>query len=996
MRRKSILLMSILSLCAFPLSLQANLSNGKTNSFPSMVDVKKANAEELSAKGEVLDFNKGWVFTQGELSGEKPESESYNDTSWEKVNLPHDFMIENDFTTQANGEIGHLKGGHAWYRKNFIVPQSLQNKKITITFNGVMSETTIYINGKKVGFYPFGYLPFTFDISSYLKFGENAVNTISLHCFVNTEPGQETARWYSGGGIYRDVNIKVFDQTHIVDNSTKIETLGLKKSFEKVKDLPKEERTYSSDVNVTSTLTSSQNVKGVVVKTTMLDYYTKEPVKGVDSQEVTTDLVANEEREIKTIHHVDNPVLWQPWDLLEKDEKPQLYLIKTEVMKEGKVIQTKYDRFGFRYTDWYSLNEAKASSEIKASGFYLNGKRYEFKGVCLHHDQGALGAVANDYAINRQVAYMKKMGANAIRGTHNHPDPAMLEACDENGFLFIEEFFDTWYDGKKPNDFHLWFEKEADMPDAEKGMTYAEYEIKTIVQRDRNCPSIIMYSIGNEIGASRNDDKGLSWIQKLQGTAHRYDVTPGDEKREEGLRKFTTIGQDNFSTPGNMNYMETVGDNYFRIAHDRTYNWRYYGSETASAVTTRGAYVYGTGHTYDKGYTYLKGKNELSSMDNSAVSWGHTASTALRNQQKNVNQAGEFVWTGFDYIGEPTPWNPGSGYTPKNSYFGITDTAGFAKDNYYLYQSQWLDFEKYPMAHIVAHYNWEEKERLDQYLTPDGKVPVRVYTNAPKVAVFMQKPGQEKVQIGETKTFETVSVLNDETTEVYRRDKAVAGDAGQGELFQEFYIDQYEYLPGTTLSVEIYDKNGKKVTPIDDPSSLIEDEFVINPSNVKVTTADKPYAVKLKQEKQVIQADGQALAYITAEIVDKNGNLCPNADNLIYFNFASDPKYGKIVGVDNGDSSSWERFKDYNGIWRRNAFYGKALVIAQASEVEGQLDIEATSPGLVSDAATVLTSLEYQSIDSQKVLYGETTKTESKAAKKDYLYFDKKKGPSGK
>lgn len=1018
MRKKSLVLFSFLSICSLPASLVGIKSEGieeKDKNTTINVDRKLANSETLRTDSEVLDFNKGWVFKQGSLAGQNPEAETFNDTAWRRLTLPHDFMIENDFTGNANGEVGHLAGGEAWYRKSFIVPSIMLGKRISITFNGVMSNATIYVNGKKVGSYPSGYLPLTFDLTSFLKFGDDQINTIAVNCKVITTPGSEQSRWYTGGGIYRDVNLNINNPTHIKNNSTKIETLNLKKTYEAVKNLPQTSRNYSSDVHVTSTLVSSVDASDVTVRTTLLDYYTRQPVDGVAVQEIKTNVTANNEVEVKTVLNVKNPVLWQPWDRLGKNEKPQLYFIKSEVLQGNEVLQTKYDRFGFRYTDWYTMNEAKASSAIKAAGFYLNGEKYQFKGVALHHDQGALGAVANDYAIERQVQYMKKMGANAIRGTHNHQDPAMLRSVDENGLLYIEEFFDTWDAAKKANDGHVFFRQPSTMPDATPGMTNYEYEIKTIVERDRNFPSVVMYSIGNEIWdlyRAGINEQGFQTLKSLKEVTQKYDVTSTDTDRTEGLRRFITMGQDDkTSAIRAAQDLDSIGDNYNKFNTGETYPYRYYGSETSSALGTRGVYVYGNGTTLNPGNEtnpiYLKDKQgadsleyQLSSMDNNAVSWGLTASQALRIEQNNPNNAGQFIWTGFDYIGEPTPWNQesSSGLTPKNSYFGIVDTAGFAKDNYYLYQSQWLDFNKYPMAHIVGHYNWEEEYLLNQYKRPDGKIPVRVYTNAPSVELYIQKPGEAAKRVEQRKTFKDYSVTNDETTFTYHRNTTAGADdpltQSRGELFQEFAIDSYEYVPGTTLSVKIFDKAGKEVTPIDDQSLIQDDLFTINPSNVKVTTAGKPYAVKLKPEREIIQADGQALAYITAEIVDDQGNIVPNAHNLIEFKYLGDSQYGQIVGVDNGDSSSWERFKDYDGYWRRNAFYGKALVIAQASEVEGVFSIAATSPGLKGDAATIMTSSEYQTIDMDKVVYESSVSSNLKMnnAIRSQLYFDAEKG----
>lgn len=1017
MRKKFPLLLSVISLCSVPLSV-GHEKNGAVRhpdqSAPSTIDPRSASAETISAQGEVLNFDRAWRFKAGGIDSQKPEADTFNDTSWRKLDLPHDFAIENDFTGEGvNGEVGHLKGGIAWYRKNFIVPQALVGKAVSITFNGVMSEATIYVNGTEVGFYPSGYLPITFDITNHLRYGEDQINSIAVRCLVYTEAGQEQSRWYTGGGIYRDVILKVYDATHVKENSTKIETLGLKKSYEAVKSLPAAQRRYSSEVNVTSALVSSVEASDVTVRTTLLDYWTRTPLPNVAPQEAKISLKAGQTVEAKTVHRVEKPVLWQPWDRLVEGERPQLYFVKTEVVKSGKIVQTKYDRFGFRYTDWYTMKEAKQSNVIKAAGFYLNGERYTFHGVALHHDQGALGAVANDYAIERQVQTMKKMGANAIRGTHNHQDPAMLRSADENGLLFVEEFFDTWYTGKKPKDFHLWFEKLADMPDAEPNTTYAQYEIKTIVERDRNFPSVVMFSVGNEIWELYRVDtveqkqKGLDTVKALKESTQKYDVTPSDTARTEGLRRFVTMGQDDKgSAMGAAQFLDSIGDNYNKFTAAETEGYKYYGSETSSALGSRGVYVYGNGTTLNPGNERnplaLKDpdggdqhKFRLSSLDNNAVSWGLTASEALRVDQNNPAETGQFIWTGFDYIGEPTPWNQelSAGKTPKSSYFGIVDTAGFAKDNYYLYQSQWLDFKQYPMAHIVAHYNWEEEYLLDQYKRPDGKIPVRVYTNAPSVELYLQKPGQAETLVERRKTFQTYAVQNDETVETYRRNplsgQTDAQSLKEGELFQEFAIDKYEYVPGTSLKVKIYDADGKEVTPVDGPSSSRGEDFMNNLAHTSVITAGKPYAVELTQEREVIQADGQALAYVTAQIVDDKGVPVPNAENLVQFHYVGDPRYGKIVGVDNGDASSWERFKDYDGSWQRNAFYGKALVIAQASREEGAFSIAATSPGLKGDAVTVMTSEEYQTIDMDEVVYASPNPTLTTSSTPNLpLYFD--------
>ena len=923
------------------------------------VEQAKTIKNEVPTEQSLVDFNFGWTFKKGDLLSQRPYESYFDDSSWKNVNLPYDWSVYEDFDPDISSEIGHLPGGQGWYRKQFAVPESLKGKRITINFDGVYMESTIYVNGKKVGFYPSGYAPFYFDITDYLFYGDT-LNTIavSVRNIDGSDGNGASSRWYSGSGIYRDVYLTIQNSVSIAQDGTDITFPDLKTNY------TANQENFTAKARVTSTVfNSSAAPSTITVRNTLLDYKTQAPssiAQPVVSAEV--EVAAGAKVDVVNDLVASNPKLWST-------EDPNLYTVKTEVIAaDGTVLDTQYDRIGFRFFDWYTMKDVQ-DGEGPAEGFFLNGVLTKFNGVCMHHDQGSLGANSYYDAVYRQMTTMKAMGVNAIRITHNPASSELLQICDELGLLTIEEFFDSWYSAKASQDFHRFFEVESTHPDAQKGETWAQFDLQSTIRKHKNYPSIVMWSVGNEIwdthhfSSSAAKEKGLRTIKNLVKWAHEADVDNEDETRASGQRRFVTIGQNQWDKDNLdlMRELDAVGYNYWYIFYNSqggrgtdVSDIRFYGSETSSAVKSRGYYAQG-GAEYAS-VNNMKGVgDQLSSWDNSSVGWGHTASYSLKQTQESTSDgtnkllsAGEFVWTGFDYGGEPTPWNQMNDRTPKSSYFGIVDTAGFAKDDYFLYQSQWLDRSnpKNIFAHIVGHYNWEDQTLASQMLNSDGTLPVKVYSNASQVELFVQKPGQEAVSYGK-KGFTEKTKTNGKVTETYYR---ATDDANH--LYLQWNIP-WEYEVGTKVFVKAYDEKGEEIAlPEYDP-------FERNAAQSEVVTAGKPEKIVLTAETDTMTADSYGLIYVDAQVVDSQGNPVPTAQNLIEFSYVGDSQVAEIAGVDNGEASSWERYKDYDGEWRRSLFNGKALAIVKSNGGEGMFSLVARSAGLQSAHVTLFASADY-------------------------------------
>lgn len=751
-------------------------------------------------------FNENWKFHRGDIND--AQNKDYNDSTWETVNLPHDYSIDQDFTTSGEAESGFLPGGVGWYRKTFVVPKKYQEKQLMIEFDGAYMNAEVYLNGTKLGEHPYGYTAFAFDLTEGLICDGETENVL----VVKTNNKIPSSRWYSGSGIYRDVKLTVTDKVHVGYNGTKI----IAKDLENTKD-------NNVKVDVTATIDNDSDTnKTITVKNTLLDAQGNAAGSTVTNE---VELAAKSTKDVKQEVSVIAPKLWST-------EDTNLYTMKTEIVADNKVLDTYETEYGFRYFDFDNN-----------TGFSLNGEKIKLKGVCLHHDQGALGAVANRDAIERQVKILKEMGCNAIRVTHNPAASVLLEVCNENGMLVINEAFDGWteYKNGNVNDYTSHFNEvistDNQIVNGKAGMKWGEFDVKAMVDGAKNDPSVIMWSLGNEIdeGVSGNTshylnlvDDLIKWVQEVDTTRP---VTNGDNRKNTNPNAMLSqINQKIYEAGGvvGMNYAN--GDQ--TIAMHNTYSdWPLYGSETASAVHSRGVY-----NTTGKDDNTL----QMSEYDNdeAKVGWGHSASDAWQFVIKNDFNAGEFVWTGFDYIGEPTPWNgtgagsaSGQGAKPKSSYFGIVDTAGFVKDTYYLYKSMWD--EDTTTLHLMSTWNNDEIVKNN-----NGKVKVDVFTNAAKVELYLNgnKVGED------TATTHTTALGYKYQT------------FSNGEFYPSFNVT---WASGT-LSAKAYDKKGNLITETEGRSS--------------VTTNTKAAKLAISADKKEILADGSSLSYLTVDVKDMNGN----------------------------------------------------------------------------------------------------------------------------
>ena len=846
-------------------------------------------------------FNDGWKFSLSDPSG--AESTSFNDGSWDAVTLPHDFSISQNFTTSGEAESGFLPGGTGWYRKSFTVPSGCDGKSVILSFDGVYQNAYVYVNGKQVGENHYGYTSFAFDISKYLVCDGLTDNVIAVKV-VNKLP---SSRWYSGSGIYRDVKLIVADQIHVSQNGTQITTPDIENGV----------GTVSAKVKVANSGTSSANI---TVRNTVYD---KKGQKVSESAETTLTVEAGSSAEASTNNVVTNPSLWSLDD-------PTQYYVRTEILSAGSVVDTYDTTFGFR---WYKFT--------KNTGFSLNGENVKLNGVCMHHDQGALGSAAYRDAMYRQISILKNMGVNLIRATHNPYDEDFIDICDELGILVIEEAFDGWELAKNgnSNDFSVYFNKtltgDNEILDGDTSMTWAEFAIKSMVKRDRNDPSVILWSLGNEIdegcsGSTANyptiAENLINWIKEVD-TQHP-----------------ATLGSNRKTTSGNIaGAMAKVvasggiaGYNYASSSDlDRLADYNggvILASETSSATNSRGIYV-STANNQN-----VDGKLHLTSYDTSKVGWGKTAHDSIWDTVTKDKVAGECVWTGFDYIGEPTPWNgTGTGSSngnpyPNSSYFGIVETTGFPKDTYYLYRSQWKQDDT--TLHLVTA--WDS----DNMINKSGMTPVWVYSNAAKVELYRngKKVGTATRTVHTTDaghkyyTYTTQSADNSVCT--------TTSGANSESLYSVFNV---AYEKGT-ISAKAYDESGKEITDFEGTAS--------------VSTPDAPAKLVVSKDKESITADGSSLSYISVDVTDANGNPDTTATNNIRFTLTGD---GEIVGVDNGDQATVSKYQQASVLTGTtsaniNAYAGKALVIVRSTNKAGNFTVKAESDSLTGGEAVVTTS----------------------------------------
>lgn len=602
-------------------------------------------------------FNTGWKFYRGNPGN--AENPGFDDSSWQTLDLPHDFSIHLPFneSSPAGEGGGYLDGGVGWYRKTFTLPQEYSGKRITIQFDGIYMNSEVWINGNFLGIRPYGYISFEYHLTPYLNYGNNP-NVIA----VKMNNNQPNSRWYSGSGIYRNVWLTVTHPVHIAYCGMIVTTPVVGPD--------------SATVRVTTIIENHSDADAVVcLLTEILDPDGNCIVKDTGLEEKVN---KNGQRIFTCDITVKKPRLWSI-------DSPNVYTAVTSIRIKTIVADKYKTSFGFRITRFDA-----------DTGFYLNDVNIKLNGVCLHHDLGALGAAVNYRAIERQIKIMKEMGCNAIRTSHNPPDPMLLDLCDRLGLVVIDEAFDAWQESKVQNDYHLYF------------YYWARKDIKALVQRDRNHPCIIMWSIGNEIhdvlsaDGVTNTKNLIKWVKEEDATRV---VTHGCNHNEHGIDVAALL--------------DVVGYNYithlYDLHHSQYPDWKMYASETSSAVRSRGIYK-----TPADNNILTDKDHQCSSYDNSIVDWGSRAEESYKMVNERPWIAGEFIWSGFDYIGEPTPYE----WPSKNSYFGIVDTAGFPKDIYYFYKSRWTDR---PMVHLLPHWNWEKGQTIE----------VWAYSNCDQVELFL-------------------------------------------------------------------------------------------------------------------------------------------------------------------------------------------------------------------------------------------------------------------
>lgn len=799
-------------------------------------------------------LEKGWKFTRED----NPESvqPSFDDSQWQSVTVPHDwaiygpFSIHNDKQNVAISQDGQKEAmehagrtgglpfvGVGWYRTTLDIPQFTSGKKAFILFDGAMSHAQVYINGKKVGYWPYGYNSFWFDITPYIQAGQS--NTLA----VRLENMPESSRWYPGAGLYRNVHVIVTEDAYIPIWGTYITTPQVNDKFARVR--------VETKVNLPEQADPSQyRIKTILCK--------PDGSRLQEKIQPLTDIVYNKDVLVQEFI-VEDPELWSP-------EHPTLYTAISNVYKGEDQLKDEYTtRFGIRSIEI-----------IPDKGFFLNGQRTVFKGVCNHHDLGPLGAAVNDAAIRRQIRMLKDMGCNAIRTSHNMPAPELVRACDEMGMMLMAESFDEWDKAKCANGYHTLFDE------------WAEKDLTNLIHHYRNNPSVVMWCIGNEV-PTQWDEGGCKVARFLQDICHREDPT---RPVTQGMDAPDAVVNNNFAA-----IMDVPGFNYRPFRYQTNYaklpQQVILGSETASTVSSRGVYKF----PVERKAMAVYDDHQSSSYDVEHCSWSNLPEDDFIQHEDLPYCMGEFVWTGFDYLGEPTPYY--TNWPSHSSLFGIIDLAGIPKDRYYLYRSHWNKGEK--TLHILPHWNWEGRE---------GEVtPVFVYTNYPSAELFINGKSQGK----RTKdlSVEIDSSYTEAAQKSFERQKR----------YRLMWMDT-KYEPGT-VKVVAYDENGKAV------------------DEAEIHTAGKPHHIVLTADRDQLQADGKDLSFINVKIVDKDGNFCPNETRQIKFKVKG---AGIFRAAANGNSASLESFQEP----QMKLFSGQLTAIVQSAEEAGTITFEASAPGVKS------------------------------------------------
>jgi beta-galactosidase len=829
----------------------------------------------------------------------------FNDKDWRQLDLPHDWGIEGPFDINLPGHTGKLPwSGVGWYRKHFSLPASDAGKRISLEIDGAMSCPMVWCNGRFVGGWPYGYSSFSLDLTPFLKPGEENVVAVRI------DNPNNSSRWYPGGGIYRNVWLTKTAPVHVAHWGTTVTTPEV--SAEK------------SSVKVSTTVINEEKTPAKVTLSTEvvpIDGSNHPVGPGITLPSVSATVTPGGEVKLDQAGDVANPKLW---DTIHPDR----YAAITTVSVGGKVVDRIETPFGIRSIKFTADN-----------GFLLNGKRVQLQGVCDHHDLGALGAAFNERAAERQLEILKSMGVNALRTSHNMPAPELLDLCDRMGIVVMDESFDCWERGKSPNDYHLFWKD------------WHERDLRALIRRDRNHPSVIMWSLGNEV-PEQGSAAAVPIVEELVRIAHEEDLTRTASAGGNGLIRWE---------PRFAAAYDLLGQNYEQGSYSRI-RQKYptkplFASETSSCVSSRGEYFFQTSEGMAVLNEVLRKKDEeryagevkraqaagkptpaprpfhpreftpisestheggmenfqVSSYDLYAPGWAQTPDQEFAGLDKEPSVAGEFVWTGFDYLGEPTPFNSdltnllnfsndpakqaefekqlkelGKVKCPsRSSYFGIVDLCGFPKDRFYIYQSRWMP--DHPMVHILPHWNWPDRV---------GKVtPVHVYTSGDEVELFLNGKSQGKKK--------------------------------KGQFEYRLCWDDVVYEPGELKAVAY--RNEKPW------------------AEETVRTTGPVAKLTLEPDRSDIGNDGRDLSFVKLTVRDKDGLPVPRSSASVTF-MISGP--GEIVATDNGDATDLTTFSNT----KRKTYNGLALAIVKAKKgATGPIILKASSDGLTSAETTINT-----------------------------------------
>lgn len=806
---------------------------------------------------ERLNFDNDWKFCL--TDGEGIETTDYDDTAWRSLNLPHDWAIEGDFSKDNPSGYagGALPGGIGWYRKTFDIDSTdlADGRRIYLDFDGIYMLSNVFVNGVSTGVRPYGYISFRRDITSLLKVGKNVV-AVRVD---NSE--QPNSRWYSGCGIYRHVWMIKTQPIHVDLWGTYVTTPTITDNSAIINVATRVRNTTEQPADIT--------VKQYIIDDKGICVAYKEGVMSINPDTTTEESISLT---------LNNPKRWSV-------ETPYLYTVRTQIEQEGNIIDSYDTPLGVR-TFRFDAKE----------GFFLNEKPVKIKGVCMHHDLGCLGAAVNTRAIERQLEILKEMGCNAYRCSHNPPAPEVLDLCDRMGFIVMDEALDMWSRPKTQYDYARFFKE------------WHERDLTDLVMRDRNHPSIIMWSIGNEVREQWTHEASdilsledanmpLNLMKDASALAQQGDTMSTNSLITRRLCEIVkrldprpiTTGNDE-PNPSNHLFragtLDIIGYNYHVDWFDSVPGWfpdkPFIATESASALMTRGYYEQPSDSFMPRpvrwDIPYIDDSYSCSSYDHVHAPWGCTHEKNWRMVSERKYVSGTFIWTGFDYIGEPTPYT----FPARSSYFGIVDLAGFPKDIYYMYKSEWSNDT---VLHLFPHWNHTPGQTIDMWC---------YYNNADEVELW----------------------INGQSQGVRSKEDGV------------FHVMwRVTFTPGEVRVVSR--RNGKEV------------------ASKTIYTAGEPAQIRLTPDRTKLTADGSDLSFITVEILDKDGNLCPWADNDITFDISGN---AFIAGVDNGSPYSMERFKDNH----RRAFYGKCLVVLQNDGTAGTATLTATCEGLPSEQTSVV------------------------------------------